>query len=657
MKFNWRLCRRSIASALAAAMLVVACGGGSGGGDGVMPTPVPAPPVPVTLLAGSLQRAGSMDGTGIEAQFYQPHGLAVDPAGNIYIGSDSTIRKMDPRGVVTTIAGMPYQSGTADGVGSAARFYGAWAVAADGAGNVYVGDNGVIRKIYPGGIVTTLAGTPGQYGGVDGPGPAARFSQPRSIALDSAGNLFVADTGYAVRKVSPDGYVSTFAGKLDESGFVVADGGQARFQGVVAVAVDAQDRIYVAEGGRLRRFDNAGHALPWGAAPQGVVTLDSSMCRFTAGMAIAPNGDLIVACTDGGYRIPPPLDQFTMQVLRVTPAGTVSVVAGHGLGNIDGPASVARFNDPSGVAVRSDGSILVSEIGNHAIRQIDTQGIVSTVAGGTGEGLADGLGGAARFSNPTAVVAAPNGNLYLADQANGLVRRVSLAGNVSTLAITRDDGSTFGTPGSTLFGIAVATNGTLYVSEVDSSSTLSGVGTVDSSGRYHVLAPNTLAYRMAAAPGGVYYAVGVASGNVGIQKLLNDGTKQIVAAGFKNPVDLVVDAAGIVYVADFDDHTVRAIDAQGNVRLVAGKPGEAGYVDGSADQARLDRPSSLAIDDVGNLYVADTSGTVRKITGDGRVSTVAGTPGSLYGIKAMAWRAGMIYATVVNAVVAIGPLQ
>lgn len=643
--------------ALATAVaIVVACGGG--GGDSVVPTPVPTTSVPVTLLAGSLQRVGTMDGTGIEAQFDRPHGLAADPAGNIYIGSDSTIRKMDPRGVVTTIAGMPYQSGTADGVGSAARFYGAWAVAADGAGNVYVGDNGVIRKIYPGGIVTTLAGTPGQYGGVDGPGPAARFSQPQSIALDSAGNLFVADTGYAVRKVSPDSYVSTFAGKMGEPGFLVADGGQARFQGVVAVAVDAQDRIYVAEGGRLRRFDNAGHALPWGAAPQGVVTLDSSMCRFTAGMAIAPNGDLIVACTDGGYRIPPPLDQFTMQVLRVTPAGTVSVVAGHGLGKIDGPAAVARFNDPSGIAIRSDGSILVSEIGNHAIRQIDTQGIVSTVAGGTGEGFADGQGGAARFSNPTAVVAAPNGNLYVADQANGLVRRVSLAGNVTTLAITRDDGSTFGTPGSTLFAIAVATDGTLYVSEFASSAaTSSDIGTVDSSGRYHVLAPNSQAYRIAAVPGGVYYAVGVAAGNVGIQKLLNDGTKQIIASGFKNPQDLVVDAAGIVYVADFGDHTVRAIDAQGNVRLVAGKPGEAGYVDGSADQARLDRPSSLAIDDVGNLYVADTSGTIRKISGDGRVSTVAGTPGSLYGIKAMAWRAGMIYATVVNAVLAIGPLN
>lgn len=649
MNFNWRLCRRSIAPALAAAMLVVACGGG--GGDGVVPTPVPTPPVPVTLLAGSLQRVGAMDGTGIEAQFTSPRGLAVDPAGNIYVADSgsNTIRKMDPSGDVTTVAGMPYEFGAADGVGSAARFSSPSSVAADGAGNVYVADgSGIIRKISPGAIVSTLAGTPGQSGAVDGFGPEARFYQPARLAIDSAGNLFVADTGHAVRKVSPDGYVSTFAGKMGEPGFVVADGGQARFNGVSAVAVDAQDRVYVSEGGRLRRFDGTGHALPWGDALQGVVTLDSSVCPIRNGMAVAPNGDLIVACSDfAGGRAPRPPDQLRMQVLRVTPAGTVSVVAGHEQGNIDGPAAVARFIAPQGVAVRSDGGILVSD-GVPAIRLIDPQCNVSTVAGGTGEGYADGQGSTARFHSPGAVVAAPDGNLYVVDGWNGLVRRVSLNGNVSTLAITRDDGSNFGN----VSGIAVATDGTLFVSDWRS-----GVATVDSSGRPRVLDRGASPYRMAAVPGAVYYAMPDGSGSVGIQKLLIDGTKRIIASGFKDPTGIVVDAAGIVYVADTGDHTVRAIDAQGNVRLVAGKPGEAGYVDGSADQARLAYPSSLAIDDVGNLYFDDNSGTVRKITGDGRVSTVAGTPGSLYFISGMAWRGGMIYATVPNAVIAIGPLN
>jgi sugar lactone lactonase YvrE len=673
MKFPGSLWRRTVASAIAAT-LVVACGGGGGGGGtgsengGTVP---PSPPpletaAKVTLLAGSLQRIGSMDGTGIEAQFAQPSGLALDPAGNLYIADtlNYTIRKMDPRRVVTTYAGTAGQPpGIVDGVGSAARFSGVLAVAADGQGNVYVGEgSGVIRKILPGGIVSTFAGVPNQFGAVDGPGPTARFFQPNSLAADSAGNVYVADTGSAVREISPDGNVTTFAGKSNEAGFVVADSGQARFQSVSAVAVDAQDRVYVSEGNRLRRFDSAGHALPWGNAPQGVVTVDPSLCPFGKQVAAAPNGDLIMVCADRAFRIPVPLDQLEMRILRVTPDGSASVIAGKGLGNVDGPASVALFNNPWGVAVRADGSILVSELGNHAIRKIDTQGNVSTIAGGTGEGLANGQGGAARFNNPGAVAAGPNGNLYVADQRNGLVRRVDPAGNVSTLAITRDDGSTVGAvpgpfgPVGTLDGVAVGRDGTPWISD-ETSPTARGIGTVDTSGRLHLLAPSDFARNMAAVPGAVYYAVSENGGtSMGIQKLLADGTKKIVASGFKFPQGMAADAAGTVYVADTFDHVVRAIDPQGNVRLVAGKPGEAGDVDGSAEQSRLDNPAALTIDDAGNLYVSDASATIRKITPAGQVSTVAGRPDSIGGIVSMVWRSGVIYATIVNAVVAIGPL-
>lgn len=668
MNFKWHSGWRSIASTLTTALLVVACGGGSGGGDSVVPTSVPTTSVPVTLLAGSLQRAGSMDGTGLEAQFFQPRALAVDRAGTIYVADsgNATIRKIDPKGVVTTFAGMAGQSGSADGAGSAARFYGPSAVAVDRDGYVYVGDssNGVIRKISPQGIVTTLAGTAGQHGAVDGLGPAARFFSPSGIALDSVGNLFVADSGHAVRKVAPDGNVTTFAGKLGESAFVVADGDQARFEGVSAVAVDAQDRVYVFENRRLRRFDSAGHALPWGGAPQGVVALDTSVCRIGQGIAVAPNGDLIVACSEHAFRITIPPDQLHMQVLRIAPAGTISVVAGQGSGNIDGPAAVARFNDPWGVAVRSDGNILVSEVGNHAIRQIDTQGVVSTLAGGTGEGFADGHGPAARFSNPSAIVTAPDGNLYVADGDNGQVRRVSFSGDVSTLTMVAEDGTALSAGAGMVFSMAVATDGRVYLSYVSrsSSSPATGIGILDAPGRYRVLISGTQPYlpppyTMAALGAGVCYPVSIGPGVYGIEQLLSDGTRKIIATGFTYPGAIAVDASGIVYVADLLDHTVRAVDAQGTVRLVAGKPGEAGYVDGNGEQARLNRPSSLTVDDTGNLYVADATGTVRKITKDGQVSTVGGPPGSLNGIKGLAWRAGMIYATVVNAVIAIGPVN
>ena len=152
----------------------------------------------VTTLAGAAGQAGSADGTGSAARFYDPAGVAVDSAGNVYVadaGNDE-IRKITPAGVVTTLAGAAGQAGSADGTGSAARFYIPHGVAVDGAGNVYVADteNDEIRKITPAGVVTTLAGAAGSIGSADGPGSAARFFQPYGVAVDSAGNVYVADT-------------------------------------------------------------------------------------------------------------------------------------------------------------------------------------------------------------------------------------------------------------------------------------------------------------------------------------------------------------------------------------------------------------------------------------------------------------------------------
>ena len=165
-------------------------------------------------LAGSY---GSADGTGSAARFYCPCGVAVDSAGNVYVAdSDNhTIRKVTPGGVVTTLAGLAGSSGSADGTGSAARFYDPYGVAVDSAGNVYVADyrNHTIRKVTPGGVVTTLAGLAGSSGSADGTGSAARFYYPYGVAVDSAGNVYVADTcNNTIRKVTPGGVVTTLAG-------------------------------------------------------------------------------------------------------------------------------------------------------------------------------------------------------------------------------------------------------------------------------------------------------------------------------------------------------------------------------------------------------------------------------------------------------------
>jgi len=164
----------------------------------------------VTTLAGAAGSSGSADGTGADARFASPQEMAVDGDGNVYVAdrSNHTIRKITPAGVVTTLAGAAGSSGSADGTGADARFWGPQGVAVDGDGNLYVtdGSNHTIRKITPAGVVTTLAGTAGSSGSTDGTGPLARFNSPAGVAVDGVGNIYVADrSNHAIRKVTPAG--------------------------------------------------------------------------------------------------------------------------------------------------------------------------------------------------------------------------------------------------------------------------------------------------------------------------------------------------------------------------------------------------------------------------------------------------------------------
>ena len=338
---------------------------------------VVATPLIVTTLAGQPLTRGSIDGTGSAARFYYPSGVAADSAGNIYLADtdNHTIRKIvASTGAVTTFAGQAGSSGSADGTGSAARFNSPSGVAVDGAGNVYVADtlNNTLRRVSAAGAVSTLAGQAGVSGSVDGTGTAARFFGPQGIAIDAGSNLYLADTNnHTIRKFVPStGVVTTLAGLSGISGSTDDLGSAARFNYPSGVTVDGAGNLYVA--------DTDNHTI----------------------RAISSSGQVTTLAGLAGFS-----------------------------GGADGTGSAARFNSPSDIAVDSAGNVYVADTENSTIRQVvPSTGVVTTLAGLAGtSGSADGLGSAARFFNPAGIAVDSSGDLYVADTDNDTVRLGLLA--------------------------------------------------------------------------------------------------------------------------------------------------------------------------------------------------------------------------------------
>lgn len=259
----------------------------------------------VTTFAGIAGGGGSNDGT-TTARFLYPKAVAADADGNVYVADtlNHTIRKITPAGLVSTLAGSPGSTGSTNGTGSAARFNMPQGIAVDKSGNIYVTErvNHTIRKITPAGVVTTLAGTAGVVGTADGTGTAARFNAPTGIGVDTLGNVYVADTyNYTLRKITPSGVVSTLVGVAGTAGSSDGAGQSARLRNPNGVAVDLAGNIYIADGidATIRKVTPAGYATTIAglAGLRGTVDGVGADARLHTpyGIAVTPSGDLLIS--------------------------------------------------------------------------------------------------------------------------------------------------------------------------------------------------------------------------------------------------------------------------------------------------------------------------------------------------------------------------
>ncbi len=319
--------------------------------------------------------------------------------------------------VTSTFAG-DGSSSFAEGVGIAAKFNNPEGVAVDSKGNILVADrsNHRIRKISPDGVVSTLAGN-GVAGRVDGPVATARFNSPWKIAVDKNDNIIVADrSNHCIRKISADGIVSTIAGN-GSSGNADGMGAVARFNWPHDVDIDEHGTIYVADynNDRICKISPDGMVTTLAGSTPGYADGIGAQAKFNkpSGLVIGRDGSLLVA------------DRQNNRIRKVTTGGEVSTLTGNDTkGSVDGDLLKASFAEPFGIAVDAAGNIFVSDLASHYIRKITVYGEVITLAGGGTPGFADGIPSVARFNQPTDVAVDLQGRVYVADLTNHRIRRL-----------------------------------------------------------------------------------------------------------------------------------------------------------------------------------------------------------------------------------------
>jgi len=664
---------------------------------------------------------------------YYPQGVAVDAAGNLFIADvyDEVIREVSTSGVVTTVAGtsgVPGYSGDG-GAASAAQLSSPTALALDAAGNLFIADanNNVIRRVNPAGAIATVAGGGSlAYVGNGGPATNAVVNAPQAVAVDAAGDLFIVDTlNDVIREVSPAGIITTVAGNgtFGYSG----DGGAATAAQLYypsGVAVDAAGDLFISDSANnvIREVSPAGIITTVaGNGTQGYSgdggAATAAQLSYPSGVAVDAAGDLFIS------------DSANNVIRKVGPAGIITTVAGNGTAGYSGDgaaATAAQLYDPSGLAVDSTGDLFIADTSNSVIREVSPAGIITTVAGNGTQGYSGdgGAATAAQLTNPVGIAVDTEGDLLIADESNDVIREVSPKGIITTVAGNgyfgpRDDGGP-ATAGSLFFptGVAVDAAGNLFIAEhgdayydptnpgrirkvtpsllVTQASTTTTVASSSSTAVFGqvmtftvtvgVVAPGagmptgTVTFMNGSIPLGTatlnssdratFSTAGLSVGAHAITATYSgdvdflgstavfssimlpdiirtvagnfaagpgysgDGGQATLARlnfGIPTPSGgvaggVAVDAHGDLFIADNFNNVIRKVSPAGVITTVAGN-GTAGYSGdgGLATNAELDYPFAVTLDAAGDLFIADTyNNVIREVSPGGIITTVAG---------------------------------
>ena len=530
-------------------------------------------------------------------------GVAADATGQVFLSLShaNVVLRLAPDGQLSLYAGNGLRGFSGDG-GRAiqAMLNGPTALEVDSAGNLYIADteNNRVRKVSPQGFISTVAGG-GLLPGDGGPATGVELSSPRDVALDAAGNLFIAGFN-RIRKVTPNGIITTVAGGGSQPG----DGIPATQAALRpwSVAVDGSGNLFIAEtvDHRVRKINTAGIISTVAGtgrcehSPDGGLAARTSLCLPTY-VELDGGGNLLIADAESG------------RVRKVNPDGTITTLVGMGQGGFNGdggPAIRARLALPQQLSQDRSGSLYIADQENHRLRKVTPDGMIRTVAGNGARFRFGGDGGPARgalLSTPIAVAVDPAGSVFIADQKNFCVRKVSpdgiirsVAGN-GQLGHSGDGGQATEASLNTPSGLALDSAGNLFVAD---------------GSHIHKVSPNGIITTIAGSdsPG-----------------LPGDGGPASKAS-FVYAFGVAVDSGGNLYIADPDSHRVRKVGRDGIINTIAGT-GEPGFSGdgGPATQAQLRRPFGVAVDAAGNLYIADANNLrIRRVSANGIITTVAG---------------------------------